>query len=805
MLDRNRVKRLLLILSTAATGMAVAGGALAVLVQGIAPTVASAAAVAPAAVSAASGDSLQLKFEQQVKPLFQKYCYSCHANGKDKGDLALDKYPTILSIQHDRLTWQKVADNTLAGAMPPKKKPQPTAEEKKLIGDWIGAAFDWFDPNAPIDPGRVTVKRLNRTEYNNTIRDLLGVSFKPASNFPADDTGYGFDNIGDVLSISPLHAEKYLSAAEDVVDAALQPPEPPEPKTVRRNPGDLQGAGEVKDGARTLASEGETFREESFLILGSYDIRVRATADQAGPELAKMSIRFDGKEVKQFEVKDPPPTQRRKSNDYTVRVPVTVAGPHRVAVAFLNDYYNPDNPDPAQQDRNLHIQSIEVAGPFNVKVEPSELFKSIFVVMPGNGVSDEDAAKQVLKKFAGRAYRRPATDDEVKQLVELFKLAKADGNDFVGATKIALTAALVSPNFLFRVEKEQSSDPSKPYPISDYELATRLSYFLWSSMPDDELLAKAGANELHKPEVLKQQVRRMLGDEKAEALVSNFIGQWLELRNIDGATVDRKVFPFFNERLRADMRREVETFFDHLVREDRSVLDLLTADYTYINERLARHYGIDGISGEGFRKVSLQNSHRAGVLTMAGVLTVTSMPTRTAPVKRGKFILEEILGTPIPPPPAEVPPLSEKPADVSAKSLRERLQVHREDATCNSCHSRMDPLGFALENFDAIGKWRDKDGSFDVDASGVLPEGQAFKGPEELLKIVGSRKDEFVRTFTGKLMTYALGRGMEPYDKRTIKDISDATAKGGYKFSTLINEIVMSDAFQKRRAKRGEE
>jgi hypothetical protein len=294
-------------------------------------------------------------------------------------------------------------------------------------------------------------------------------------------------------------------------------------------------------------------------------------------------------------------------------------------------------------------------------------------------------------------------------------------------------------------------------------------------------------------------------DEKSDALVSNFIGQWLELRNLDGATVDRKVFPFFNERLRADMKREVEVFFDHLVREDRSVLDLLTADYTYLNERLARHYGIDGVSGDGFRKVPLKNSHRSGVLTMAGVLTVTAMPTRTAPVKRGKFILDQILGTPIPPPPADVPPLSEKPSDVSAKSLRERLQVHREDATCNSCHVRMDPLGFALENFDAIGKWRDKDGNFDIDASGTLPEGQSFKGPDELLKVIGARKDEFVRTLTAKLMTYALGRGMEPYDKRTIKEISDAVAKDGYKFSTLVNQIVMSDAFTKRRAKRGDE
>jgi hypothetical protein len=363
----------------------------------------------------------------------------------------------------------------------------------------------------------------------------------------------------------------------------------------------------------------------------------------------------------------------------------------------------------------------------------------------------------------------------------------------------------VSPSFLFRVEQERGTDPEKPYLISDYELASRLSYFIWSSTPDDELMAKAGAGLLRQPAVLQEQLKRMLQDPKAKALVSNFVGQWLELRNIEGATIDKKVFPTFDNALGSDMRRETEMFFETIIKEDRSVLDLLNADYTFVNERLAKHYGINGVVGNDFRKVSLAGTRRGGVLTMAGVLTVTAMPTRTSPVKRGKFILDQILGTPPPPPPADVPALSEKPGDISAKSLRERLQVHREDPTCASCHARMDPIGFALENFDAIGRWRDKDGAFTIDASGTLPEGQSFKGPDELRKIIAARKDDFLRTLTEKLMTYALGRGMETYDKCTIKDISAAVSKDGYKFSSLVSQIVMSDAFQKRRAKRGEE
>jgi hypothetical protein len=805
MFDLSPAKRLLVLLCTVTTGHAAVLCVAIVLSRDPAPAVAAPVPVA-AGRAVSPSDPMQRQYEQQVKPLLVKYCYSCHADGKDKGDLTLDEAKTVLNVQRDRNTWQKVADNTLTGAMPPKNKTQPTAAERKLVSDWIAGAFEWFDPTAPRDPGRVTIRRLNRNEYNNTVRDLLGVTFKPAADFPADDTGYGFDNIGDVLSMSPLHAEKYLAAAEDVVDRSLAPPHPPEVKIIRYRGGELQATeGGLEDGVRTLTTDGEVFKGGwPFPVVGQYEIRVRASADRAGDEFAKLAIRFDNKDVKVVDVKDPPP--KKRWNEYSVRVDVIKPGAFKVAAAFTNDFYDPDATDPKRRDRNLRVHLIEVAGPFNAKpVEPSKAYKKVFFVRPGPGVTEEQAAFKVLQRFCTRAYRRPATAREIEQLLALYKIARADGNDFEAATKIAITATLVSPNFLFRIEQEKSTNPDQPYLIGEYELATRLAYFLWSSMPDDELMAKAGAGQLRKPEVIQAQLTRMLRDPRAKAFVSNFVGQWLELRNIESATIDRKVFPTFDNKLRADMRRETEMFFENLLTQDRSVLDLLAGDYTFVNERLAKHYGIAGVAGEDFRQVSLAGTRRGGVLTMAGVLTVTAMPTRTSPVKRGKFVLEQILGTPPPPAPADVPALSEKPADVSAKPLRDRLQAHRADAACASCHARMDPIGFAMENFDAIGRWRDKDGSFPIDASGTLPEGQSFKGPDELRRVIAARKDDFLRTLTEKMMTYALGRGMETYDKSTIRDIGAAVAKDGYKFSTLISRIVNSDAFQKRRAKRGEE
>jgi hypothetical protein len=716
----------------------------------------------------------------------------------DKGEIDLDPFASLESIQTNKQTWMRVSDAVQQRAMPPaKRKDQPTDDERKLITTWLKDALDYCDCSGPRDPGRVTIRRLNRNEYNNTVRDLLGVSdFKPAADFPADDSGYGFDHIGDVLSMSPLLVEKYLAAAEQVLDRALDPEPPGEPTIAKFDGAELRGHG--GGSPRRLASEGEAFRRVEIPQQGRYEIRVEAGADQAGGEVARMAVRVEGRELKVFDVDAAGGSPRRY--DAQVELP---PGGHRVATAFLNDYWDPAQPE-GQRDRNLVVHKVEVVGPLGAPPPgPSEWQQKILFAAPGqDGMSDEQAAAKVIERFATRAYRRPATGDEVEKLLGLFRTARSEGDDYPMSVKFALSGVLVSPNFLFRIEQERSADPAQPYAIDDFELASRLSYFLWSSTPDEALFNVASAGKLREPETLKAEVRRMLTDPKASALVSNFVGQWLELRNLDRLSIDRRVFPDFNDALRDDMRREAELFFESLIRDDRSVLDLLNGDYSFVNQRLAKHYGIEGVTGDDFRRVSLAGTRRGGVLTMAGVLTVTAMPTRTSPVKRGKFVLDQMLASPPPPAPPDVGTLGEGREERSKGSVRQRFEAHRSDATCVACHSRMDPIGFAMENFDAIGRWRDNDGGFAIDASGTLPEGEQFNGPDELRAVLVARKDQFVHALIEKMLTYSLGRGLELYDRCTVKDIATAVERDGYKFSTLLTQIVTSDAFQKRRAKR---
>ena len=820
MFDTSPLKRLLILLSTVSTGFAIVVCSALLLARQFNPapvdaaeqSIAATPAVAAAARSGAvvlptAALAIQSRFDGQIKPLLNQYCGNCHLGGKDKGDVRLDQFDTIESVQKDAQTWRYVADVVHGKVMPPENKPQPTDAERELLKTWIKEALDHCDCSGPRDPGRVTVRRLNRNEYNNTVRDLLGVTdFKPADDFPADDTGYGFDNIADVLTMSPLLAEKYLAAAEQVLEKSVVTAEPPKPRVIKYDGAQMEvtrgGGNNGPGGSRRLLSEGEVFQLVTFPAEAQYEIRVAAGAEQAGDEPAKVRVTLDGQELQTFDVTTGP----RRPETFKVSTRVG-AGEHRVAAAFVNDFYDPRQPDHRKRDRNLVVHRVEVEGPLDLPPpEPTAVQKQVFFVKPGqDGLSEEQAAFKVLQRFATRAYRRPASDEEISRLLELFKLARAQGDGFEKAAAVSMSAVLVSPSFLFRIEQERSTDPSQPYAIDDYELASRLSYFLWSSTPDDELLAKAAAGRLREPDALKAEVRRMLVDPRSAALVSNFTGQWLQLRNLDRQAVDRKTFPNYTDELRADMRREAELFFQNLIREDRPVLDLLNADYTFVNERLARHYGIAGVRGEDFRRVSLAGTHRGGVLTMGGVLTVTAMPTRTSPVKRGKFILDQILGMPPAPPPPDVTPLGDKPQDVSAGSLRQRLERHREDPSCFSCHARMDPLGFAMERFDAVGAWRDQDGGFPIDAAGKLPEGREFNGPDELRQVLLEHKTEFLRCFVENMLTYALGRGVEHYDRCTVRDICQSVETDGYRFGTLVTSIVTSDAFQKRRAKRGDE
>ena len=749
--------------------------------------------VLPQSASAAA-KSKSIDFNKQVVPLLDKYCYSCHGNGKHKGDVALDTYKSLDEIVADSATWSKVLQNLNTHVMPPEKKPQPTLSERELITHWIEVEIFKCDCDKP-DPGRVTIRRLNRAEYNNTIRDLVGVKFEPAEDFPADDSGYGFDNIGDVLSVPPVLLEKYLAAAEKIMEEAIVTEDPMVARTRRYEAHKLDGSapGEMTDGgARRLSREGDIFVQHVFKQAGEYALRAHAYGEQAGGEPPKMKFRLGEQDLQTFEV----PVESGGEKTYEVRVKVP-AGTNRFSAAYLNNYVNRTDPDRKKRgDRNLVIEWMEIAGPLDVPLPPPlETHGRIF--FRGSSPTNRLAyAREIIERFTTRAYRRPVTAEEVSRLLRFTEGAIKRGDSFERGVQLALEAVLISPHFLFRGELQPEPDnPRSVHPINEFALASRLSYFLWSSMPDEELFAQARAGTLRRN--LDRQVLRLLKDPKSRALVDNFAGQWLQLRNLRIATPDAKTFPDFDDRLRADMEEETERFFENLIRADRSVLEVLSADYTFINERLARHYGIQGVSGDAFQRVSLKDTGRAGVLTHGSVLTLSSNPTRTSPVKRGKYVLENLLGTPPPPAPPDVPEL---PENKLTGSLRQRMEAHRENPSCASCHARMDPIGFGLENFDGTGAFRVKDEGFAIDPSGQLVSGESFKGATELASILAKKKrDEFVRCLSEKLLTYALGRGMEFYDKCALDEITKGTGKGGHRFSALVQAIVKSVPFQQRR------
>jgi hypothetical protein len=651
----------------------------------------------------------------------------------------------------------------------------------------------------------VTARRLNRAEYNNTIRDLLGVDLRPADDFPGDDSGYGFDNIGDVLTISPVLMEKYLAAAEKLARAAIvaEPPvfkpslarylaprsadEPRDPNDPYVLPYDWRG--------------GLTARHD-FPARGSYELRFRVADARKGdfpPE--PVTIYVDDVALDTAEIE----ANQYERGELGVRAKIP-AGPHAVRVSFRDDYYEPRDPDPENRGRKLLVDYLDVKGPYDPVPPPLPAsHKRIFVCDPASGAKPGECARTILARLAFQAYRRPVTEEEVSKLVRFVDLARQQGEPFERGIQVALQAILVSPHFLFRIERDPADAGREGvHRVNDHELASRLSYFLWSSMPDAELFRLAEAGILRQPEVLEAQARRMLGDLKSQALIDNFAGQWLELRNLPSATRDPERFPAFDQELLQAMRRETELFFADIMGADRSILDFLDGRYTYVNERLARHYGISGVEGEQFRRVALDGRQRSGVLTQASVLTVSSYPTRTSPVLRGLWLLENILGAPPPPPPAVVPALNEE-AVGTAATLRERLEQHRADPSCAVCHERMDALGFALENYDAIGGWRTHDGALLIDASGVLPEGKSFNNAAELKAILRGQASEFTKNLAEKMLIYALGRGLEQYDRPVITQITRRMAEGDYRFSRLVIEIVKSAPFQMRRGEGGKQ
>jgi hypothetical protein len=755
---------------------------------------------APAADAAVPVD-----FSKGVVPFLTTHCTPCHGEKSKKADLALNIYRDEQAVLKDRKRWEAVLKMVRSGEMPPETRRRPAATDVEIFVKTVTALFDRADRGAGRDPGRVTVRRLNKTEYANTVHDLTGIDFDPAEDFPADDVGYGFDNIGDVLSLSPILMERYLAAAEAIVQRTVLT-EKPAPPSRRVGPNAFEPRGFVRGArARSLTAKGDAVYTNRHALQddGDYTLRVRAVAI---PQDEKTPIRFaltdNDKEVKTFEVKTPsPPPAPGRPPTFEVRLPLK-KGEHRVGVKLLSDLKPPEKPAAAPDRKGLpktpgvHVTGIDLEGPMDYW---PETHRRIMACTPGQPRREQ--AREILTRFGSRAYRRPVTPDEIEHLLHLVDAAQARGDKWEAGIQLALQAILVSPKFLFRVELDDRPESRDAHPLDDYQLAARLSYFLWSTLPDEELFALAGKKQLTPH--LDSQVRRLLASPRSKAFVENFALQWLQLRNLRTFTPDPKLFPEFDERLRAAMFKETELFFGAILREDRSILDLLDADFTFVNGRLAKHYGISGVYGEEFRRVKLTDGLRGGLLAQASILTVTSNPTRTSPVKRGKWVLEQVLGTPPPDPPPNVPEL---PVDEKAQltgSLRQRMEQHRANPNCAVCHTQMDAMGFAFENFDAVGAFRAKDGNFAIDPSGTLPGGLSFRGLAELKTILRGKKELFARCLTEKMLTYALGRGLEPYDRSTVEAILAALARDNYRFSALVIGIAQSEPFRLRRGTGG--
>lgn len=767
----------------------------------------------------------------------KQHCVSCHNAQKPKADLNLASFTDSASVLKARKKWEQVVLAVKSGEMPPPQKPKPSQADRDAFLATVEGIFDHADRNAKPDPGRVTMRRLNRAEYNATIRDLIGIDFNPADDFPSDDVGHGFDNIGDVLTLSPVLMERYLGAAENIMERAIFP-NPPKPVGRWQSAQYTEPASAnvpMKDRFRAISVKGDGVQTGpvhtpyKVPVDGEYIFRTQVYAETTGKEPVKMAILAlcdksapglaSDKDIEQLvgnaagmkpfvilqtvEVKSRDP---KKANHFEVKVPPNL-GLHRMAVALVKP--SKDEPDP-----KLYVHHLALEGPLDTRPASQRRLLACDPKKP-----QAEQTREVMARFASKAYRRPATADEVERLAKIVDAALARGEKWEAGCQTAFVAALVSPKFLFRVELDDRPDSPDAHPIDEYQLASRLSYFLWSSMPDDELVALAGKKQLSAN--LPAQVKRMLRDPKANALVDNFVMQWLQLQPLSKVQPDTKRFPGFNEQLRTAMRTETELFFEELIREDRSVLEILDADFTYLNRQLAQHYGIQDTAGntaatkprkpggkqipnEKFVRVNLAGTGRGGLLLQASVLTVTSNPTRTSPVKRGKWVLEQLLGTPPPPPPPNVPELEKDGKPLSAGTLRQRMEEHRKNVACANCHAKMDPLGFGLENFDAVGGFRAKDPDANwapIDPSGILPDGKTFAGPHELKQILLAKKDLFLRCLAERMLTYAIGRGLEPTDKRHVDRIVELTAKDGFKFSALVTAVVTSDPFRLRRGK----
>jgi len=742
-------------------------------------------------------------FKAAVGPALTS-CAACHNSQLASGGLDVAGLDQLESAQAEREHWEKIVQKVSSGEMPPLGFPPLAEQTKTALLKAAQTEFDRLDNLAPPDPGRVTARRLNRNEYANTIRDLLGIRFNAQDEFPTDDSGYGFDNIGDVLTISPILMEEYMAAAEAISRRALGadplPAKPLEYKYQSRKDADAV----VSSGSGSMQRLGPAMIEARHRIEwdGEYIVRIGMPGERPqGSAPVTLGIWRDGESIHSMEVETEPSglVYFNPYSDAETRLYLS-AGDSTFRTGFVDDDFTDSmiEKDVYDRDKNKFIDSITFVGPFPSDVEPPSR-KKILVCDPASG---DECVRRIISTLARRAYRRPVTDKEVDGLLRFVDVARAEGLSTEQGLQLSLQAMLVSPHFLFRIERDPDpTDPTAKHRVSDLELASRLSYFLWSSMPDEELLRLGEEGKLSEPAVLDAQIERMLADPKSRELAGNFAGQWLETRNLDSVNPDPELFPEWGADLGAAMKTETMLFFDALLRENRPLGAFLDADFTFLNERLAKHYGIDGVRGPEFRRVPLDTPQRGGVLSHASVLTVTSYPTRTSPVIRGKYVLENILGAPPPEPPPNVPSLDESGAN-GKMTVRQQLEAHRANPACASCHQRMDALGFGLENYDAIGRWRAEENEIPVDSSGTLPNGKSFQTPDELRKILVGDQDAFARAFTEKMLIYALGRGLEPYDRRTIKQITGTLAEDDYRLQTLVREVVRSMPFQMRRGER---
>jgi mono/diheme cytochrome c family protein len=755
------------------------------------------------------------------RAVVDQYCTGCHNARALTANLNLEQTTVdIGGIGQHAEVWEKVLHKIESGAMPPPGRPRPQGPALQQFAGWLEGELDRAATRAP-NPGRPTAHRLNRAEYTNAIRDLLALEIDARSLLPADDLSFGFDNNADILGVSPGLLERYLSAARKVARVAVGDPTiRPAVEVYKVSPmlvqDDRMGEG------LPFGSRGGLAFQHYFPLDADYVFRIRLQRDNiyvirglATPD--QIELRIDGERVKQFEIGGPGSRTGNPEAGLEVRLPIK-AGLHDVSVSFPKRHIAPSGLGPERLpvgNFNLSgtvrangvreqagIANVQIGGPHDGKTPtdtPSR--RAIFVCRPTAPNDEERCAKTILSGLARKAYRRSITNADVDGLLRFYREGR-EGDDFEAGIQEALARLLVDPEFLFRVERDPAkAAPGAPYRISDVELASRLSFFLWSSIPDEELLEAASKNRLRDPAVLEKQVRRMLADRRASTLVTNFVSQWLQLRNMRAVTPDVNLFPEFDDNLRVAMQQETELFVESQMREDRPIEELLTADYTFLNERLARHYGIPNVIGSHFRRVRLPDARRAGLLGHGSILTITSHATRTSPVLRGKWVLDNVLGAPPPPPPPTIPPLPERGDGGEAKTVRARLELHRTNPVCAACHARMDPLGFALESFDGVGRWRvsEEDGT-PVDTATVLPDGTAFNGPSELRALLVSRDKDLAATVTTKLLTYALGRGVEYYDRPSVRAaVRDASA-ADYRWSSLVLSVIKSVPFQMRRA-----